>query len=306
MEQPAISVIVATRNRVGALRGLLPRLLSLSPGLDWELIVADNGSTDGTGALLAGVARGRLRAVSEPRPGKSRALNTALAAARGALVVFTDDDIEPHAAWLDEFAAAARRHPEVDCFGGRIRIHEAGVPPWVLRSRLNQLLTSAHDLGDAEVAYPPNRFPLGPNMAVRRRALRGLSDPWPVDLGPGSRVPVGDETAFFYRVGLGAGKTRIYVPKAEVRHEPNLKYLALRPALRRSYLGGYSIGLMAARYPHQAASEFRGVPVWGKVAATRSWQEFCCSALRVLGYAVGLRTATTERAHRPRAPGAAR
>jgi glycosyltransferase involved in cell wall biosynthesis len=268
--------------------------------------VVDDGSTDGTAAVLAGAARGRLRSISEPRPGKSRALNTALGAARGALVVFTDDDIEPHPAWLDGFAAAARRHPEVDCFGGRIRIDEAGVPPWVLRSRLNQLLTSAHDLGDAEVAYPANRFPLGPNMAVRRRALRGLSDPWPVDLGPGSRVPVGDETAFFYRVGLGAGKTRIYVPGAEVRHEPNLKYLALGPALRRAYLGGYSSGLMAARYPQQATSEFRGVPVWRKVAATRSWQEFCCSGVRVVGYAIGFRTAATERAHPPRAPGAAR
>lgn len=305
MEEPEISVVLATRNRVDALRGLLPRLLALSQGLEWELIVADNGSTDGTAELLA-AGNGRLRPVSEPRPGKSRALNTALGAARGALVVFTDDDIEPHPAWLDQFAAAARRHLDVDCFGGRIRINEAGVPPWVLRSRLNQLLTSAHDLGDAEVAYPANRFPLGPNMAVRRRALLGLPEPWPVDFGPGSRVPVGDETAFFYRVGLGAGKKRIYVPTAEVRHEPNLKYLALRPALRRSYLGGYSIGLVAARYPQEATSEFRGVPVWGKVAATRSWQEFCCSAVRVLGYAIGLRTAATERAHPPRAPGAAR
>jgi glycosyltransferase involved in cell wall biosynthesis len=305
VETPEISVIVATRNRVDALRSLLPRLLTLSPGLAWELVVADNGSTDATAELLAG-AKGRLRTVSEPRPGKSRALNTALAAARGNLLVFTDDDIEPHAAWLDELAAAARRHPDVDCFGGRIRIDPAGVPPWVLRSRLNQLLTSAHDLGDAEVPYPPNRFPLGPNMAVRRRALRALPEPWPVDLGPGSGVPVGDETAFFYRLGLGAGKTRIYVPSAEVRHEPNLAYLALRPALRRSYLGGYSIGLMAARYPQQAAPEFRGVPVWRKVAATHSWQEFCCSAVRVLGYAMGFRTAMRERAHPLRAPDAAR
>jgi glycosyltransferase involved in cell wall biosynthesis len=305
MDELDVSVIVATRNRVDALRTLVPRLLALSPELAWELIVADNGSSDATAELLA-AAQDRLRAVFEPRPGKSRALNTALANARGALVVFTDDDIEPHPAWLDELAAAARRHPEVDCFGGRIRIDPTGVPPWILRSRLNQLLTSAHDLGDAEVPYPPNRFPLGPNMAVRRRALRALPEPWPVDLGPGSSVPVGDETAFFYRLGLGAGKTRIYVPRAEVRHEPNLKCLGLGPALRRSYLGGYSIGLMSARYPQQATSEFRGVPVWRKVAATRSWQEFCCSAVRVLGYAVGLRAAETERAHPPRAPGEAR
>lgn len=289
MNQPAspdISVIVATRDRADSLRRLLPRLLELSPGLAWELVVADNGSTDGTAEVLAGLA-GRVRTVFEPLPGKSRALNRAMAAARGELLVFTDDDVEPDRAWLDEMAAAARRHPDVDCFGGRISIDATHVPGWVLRSRLRQLLTSAHDFGDAEGPYPPNRFPIGPNMAVRRRALRGREDAFPTDLGPGSRIPVGDETAFFYRLGLGANKKRIYVPTAEVRHQPQASYLTLGAALRRSWLGGYSAGFNNARYREHAGAEFRGVPVWRKVAGTRSWREFCCSSIRLLGYVAG-------------------
>ncbi len=286
MEEPEISVIIATRNRADSLRRLLPRLRALSPGLQWELIVADNGSSDGTAELLAGMA-GQLRAVHEPQPGKSRALNRAISVARGRLLVFTDDDVEPYPAWLDEFAAAARRHPEVDAFGGRIRIDASGVPGWVLRSRLRQLLTSAHDYGDAEVPYPPNRFPIGPNMAIRRRALGGVADAWPVDLGPGSRIPVGDETAFFHRLGFGSAKGTIYVPTAEVRHQPELSYLTLGRALRRSYLGGYSAGLVNARYPQHARAELTGTPVWRKIAGTRSWRELCCSAVRVLGYAIG-------------------
>ncbi len=293
MEEPEISVIIATRNRAESLRRLLPRLRALSPGLNWELIVADNGSSDGTAGLLASMA-GQLRSVHEPRPGKSRALNRALAVSRGRLLVFTDDDVEPHPAWLDEFAAAARRHPDVDGFGGRIRIDASGVPGWVLRSRLRQLLTSAHDYGDAEVPYPSHRFPIGPNMAIRRSALQGVEDPWPVDLGPGCRLPVGDETAFFHRLGFGSAKGTIYVPTAEVRHQPELSYLTLRRALRRSYLGGYSAGLVNARYPQHAGSEFSGTPVWRKISATRSWRELFCSAVRALGYFIGYGRGMTE------------
>src|SRR4051812_21029824 len=101
MDSPQISVIIATRNRADSLRRLLPRLRAMSPALDWELIVADNGSSDDTAQLLAGMS-GLLRAVHEPVPGKSRALNRAMAAAKGELLVFTDDDVEPHPAWLDE------------------------------------------------------------------------------------------------------------------------------------------------------------------------------------------------------------
>lgn len=281
---PDISVIIASRNRAGSLRRLIPTLLSLSPQLRWELVVADNGSTDDTAAVL-GRFGPRVRAVHEPRAGKSRALNRAMAAARGELLVFTDDDVEPHPAWLDELAAAARRHPDADCFGGRIRIEEAGVPRWVLRSRLRQLLTSAHDYGDTEGPYPPNRLPIGPNMAVRRRAVR-LEEPWPVDLGPGSPIPIGDETAFLYGLGLRSGQV-IYVPTAEVRHQPEPSYFAMRFALRRAYLAGYSAGFVNARYRAQAAPELIGAPVWQKIAGTASWREFCCSAIRLIGYLVG-------------------
>ena len=285
--QPRISVILATRNRADSLRALLPRLLGLSPGLPWELIVADNGSTDATAAVLAGY-QDRVRSVHEPRAGKCRALNRALGAARGSLLVFTDDDVEPDARWLDELAAAAARHPDAESFGGRIRTDASVVPPWVMRSRLRQLLTSAHDFGDEEKRYPPNRMPIGPNMAVRSRALHGIQDPFPEDLGPGSPVPVGDETAFFYRLGIGPAQA-VYVPSAQVLHRPEPRYFALRSALRRSYLGGYSAGFVNARYPARAVSEFKGVQVWRKAAGTRSIREFLCSAIRVLGYAVGHR-----------------
>jgi len=283
--QPRLSLIIATRNRADSLRTLLPRLLALSPGFQWELVIADNGSTDGTAGVLAAMA-GRVKSVFEPLPGKCRALNRALAAASGDLLVFTDDDVEPDPAWLDELAGAAQRHPACECFGGRIRVDPAGVPQWVMDSRLRQLLTSAHDFGEIEGPYPANRYPIGPNMAVRRRALRGVVDPFPVDLGPGTGIPVGDETAFFYRLGPEVSGTRLYVPSAVVVHSPERSYFSLGKALRRAYLGGLSAGYVNARYPH-AAPELVGVPFWSRVAGTRSLREFCCSTVRLGAYVAG-------------------
>ena len=72
---PIISVIVATRNRRESLQRFIDGLRGLPDRPAWELIVVDNGSTDGTNALLATSAR-NLPAiiVNEKQPGKSRAL----------------------------------------------------------------------------------------------------------------------------------------------------------------------------------------------------------------------------------------
>lgn len=97
----AVSVIVATRNRCAPLAETLEAMtrLVVPPALTWELIVVDNGSTDGTSALLDRYrARLPLRSVVEPVPGLSVARNAGLHVARGEVIAFTDDDcvVDPH------------------------------------------------------------------------------------------------------------------------------------------------------------------------------------------------------------------
>jgi glycosyltransferase involved in cell wall biosynthesis len=58
-------------------------------------VVVDNGSTDATAQVIVAWMRAHevtVQALHEPCRGKSRALNRALRAARGALLAFTDDD----------------------------------------------------------------------------------------------------------------------------------------------------------------------------------------------------------------------
>jgi glycosyltransferase involved in cell wall biosynthesis len=93
-----LSVIVATRNRAA---NLCPCLDSIAAAfakaapLHAEIIMVDNGSTDNTPDVIKAWSAGSgmpIKSLSEPRPGRTRALNCALRAAEGNLLVFTDDD----------------------------------------------------------------------------------------------------------------------------------------------------------------------------------------------------------------------
>lgn len=98
-----ISVILTSHNGESTLPLTLDALGKLlRPGDGVEFIAVDNASTDHTPNLLREAQDSLpLTVLSEPRPGKSFALNHALRHARGDLVVFTDDDVIPHAEWLE-------------------------------------------------------------------------------------------------------------------------------------------------------------------------------------------------------------
>ncbi len=76
-----ISLILATHNGAGTLPRTLSALADLDlQGISVEFLLVDNASTDDTPRLLQaflGTRPGRF--LSEPRPGKSNALNAALA-----------------------------------------------------------------------------------------------------------------------------------------------------------------------------------------------------------------------------------
>lgn len=93
---PAISVILCTRNRADHLARALTRLEGLPlDGVDFELVIVDNGSTDQTAPLIREFARhARWPVVSchEPQAGLGRARNCGIKAASSDILVFTDDD----------------------------------------------------------------------------------------------------------------------------------------------------------------------------------------------------------------------
>lgn len=106
MDTPsAVSVIIPTFNRRESLGLTLDALNSQTyPPSAFEVIVVDDGSTDGTCAMLEARSRSyryRLVVLKSERRGPGSARNRGLDAANGDIVLFTDSDCLPHREWVE-------------------------------------------------------------------------------------------------------------------------------------------------------------------------------------------------------------
>jgi glycosyltransferase involved in cell wall biosynthesis len=93
---PRISVVIPTYNRLDTLQYVIPALLAQElPPEQFEIIVADSLSSDGTADYLAGIAATapHLRHLPGPYTGRASARNAGIGAAAAPLVLFTDADI---------------------------------------------------------------------------------------------------------------------------------------------------------------------------------------------------------------------
>lgn len=93
-----LSVVIPTHQKLDLLRRTLAALAAQTlPPVDWELVVVDDGSTDGTGEWLRAEAarwQGRMTVVSPAvNVGRAAARNLGVQAARGSWLLFLDDDI---------------------------------------------------------------------------------------------------------------------------------------------------------------------------------------------------------------------
>lgn len=92
-ELPAVTVIIAAYNESGVIGQKLASTMALDyPKERLEVIVASDGSSDGTAEEARRWAADGVRLLDLPRRGKNLALNDATAAARGDILVFTDAD----------------------------------------------------------------------------------------------------------------------------------------------------------------------------------------------------------------------
>jgi GT2 family glycosyltransferase len=104
-----LSVVIATRDRARYLQGALESLDAQTAAPPFEVVVVDNGSSDGTRDAVAQFGA-RLNYpivyLFEGDPNRGKARNRGIAAAAGNLVVFCDDDVRVPARWLAAHASA--------------------------------------------------------------------------------------------------------------------------------------------------------------------------------------------------------
>ncbi|MCS6911591.1 MAG: glycosyltransferase family 2 protein, partial [Anaerolineales bacterium] len=110
------SVVIPTYNRQATLRRCLTALLAQTYPAH-EIIVVDDGSTDGTAEMMTRDFP-IVRFFRQKNAGPASARNRGIREASGDVIAFTDDDCLPPADWLERLADGYRRHPDVAGVGG--------------------------------------------------------------------------------------------------------------------------------------------------------------------------------------------
>ena len=232
-----VSVLICTRNRATSLEVTLGQFfeLRLAGGYAVELIVVDNASTDRTREVIEACAarHPEVRYVLEKRPGLSNARNAALAAARGDVIAFTDDDVRPNPDWLDEIHAEFERDPRLALLGGRV----------LLARQELQHVSYQPSSERQEFAFPASgNFVIGANMAFRREVFERVGT-FDTRLGAGRWFGGAEEVDLFYRA-MKAGYRQLYAPNVLVHHDHDRTALAQVCRMEYSYGKGLAAHLV--------------------------------------------------------------
>ena len=121
---PMVTVVIPTRNRREMLQAGLESLLRQSYPKDrYEIIVVDNGSTDGTEEMVMGVqanSNGLVRYFRQENLGPAVARNRGIQEGKGEIVAFTDSDCIAHSDWLEAGVDALLQDGKLGLISGRV------------------------------------------------------------------------------------------------------------------------------------------------------------------------------------------
>src|SRR5262249_36503928 len=134
-----------------------------------EIIVVDNGSQDGTGELLrswAAVADCSITVIEAAEGGLAHARNVGVAAAKGRLLAFTDDDCCLSRTHLHDLVSHDRADTEPVVRGGRVELGDPHDLPCTIKSNMERRRLDRRQRAMLNIA--PAGFILGCNMAMRR------------------------------------------------------------------------------------------------------------------------------------------
>jgi glycosyltransferase involved in cell wall biosynthesis len=193
----AVSVIVPARNASATIGPLLGALADQDLDEPYEVIVVDDGSTDGTPELAEAAGDG-VRVIRESGLGPGPARNVGVGHSRGRALAFTDADCVPAPGWLREGLAALR---DADLVQGAVR-----PDPSAARAPFDHSVAVGHEGGLYECA----------SLFVDRdlfERLGGFEDWLPVRVGK----PLAEDIWFGWRARRSGARTA-FCERAVVEH----------------------------------------------------------------------------------------
>jgi glycosyltransferase involved in cell wall biosynthesis len=112
----SISIVIPTFNRAKLINRAIQSVLHQTRG-NWELIIADDGSTDNTYEVVARFLSEKVKYIRQDNAGANRARNYGASVAKYDYLTFLDSDDELFPEWIEEFHAAMEHRPEIICCG---------------------------------------------------------------------------------------------------------------------------------------------------------------------------------------------
>jgi glycosyltransferase involved in cell wall biosynthesis len=121
---PLFSVVIPSYNRGSTLGALIQRLLA-QEGPKFEIVLVDDGSTDGTPTVAKSIEDPRFKYLRQDNAGPCSARNTGAAVASGLYLIFLDDDDEPEESWLSGLASLSDGKGRPGVLGCGVRVVDA-------------------------------------------------------------------------------------------------------------------------------------------------------------------------------------
>ena len=262
------SIVIPTYNRARDIEMTLESLSELKTNSDWEVVIADNNSSDDTESVVRAAMKSfptKLQYVFEGEQGRSAALNAAIRASSGEIILTTDDDVRVDPNWL-EAATRAIEDRGYDYAGGRVLPVWGGRRPAWLPNRGGRhwAVIALLDYGDQALELG-NRPALGVNMAFSRRAFdkAGL---WDNRVGRRAGTLLGQEVREWALRATAAGLRGCYEPSMLVHHVIPPDRLTRRYFRRWFYWNGisrailYSQSAIDMESPESRSIDFSTVP----------------------------------------------
>lgn len=243
-----VSVIIPTCNRRRILAEVLHALDEQRQAPPFEIVVVDDGSTDGTFEWLGERSGSRpLRRLRQQNRGPAAARNRGVAAAAGGLVAFLGDDTIPEPDWLARHFARHRRGSPED--GATVRLAVLGYTAWHPRMRLTPFLRYINEQGPqfgyaliSDPEHVPFNFFYTSNLSLAREWL--LEEPFDETFPD----PAWEDIETAYRL-FQRGLRLVYEPQARLRHDHPTDF---RRFAARQERAGASAVRFARKHPELA------------------------------------------------------
>src|SRR6478735_2349076 len=142
-----VSIIVPVYNEIRTIRAVIDRLLTIDLPVEREILIVDDGSTDGTREVLARAEADGIRAtilLAERNGGKGSAIRRGLARATGTIVAIQDADLELDPQQIATLLGPIIRREAAVVYGSRFLNGRSGAP--LVSLAANRVLTGVTNL----------------------------------------------------------------------------------------------------------------------------------------------------------------